>query len=241
MMKFITEEYLRDLYRKDPFDTYKLEQGQRLTPGAAEYLSDKGIKLNDDSKANKLSKVNRNVSPKRSAEKPEEIAKETVKDVGNIDVEFNLNKKLCCKLKSIEAAFLVTSSEILREDIILAQNVINLGRKISNIRNVLDGKGTLESVCVKECTGMNSANSKTDLDDCFEITEFHMQLPKSNAILKMNVLRCTLQELQFEIMDTYKNDETLKNKIMDNVNSIINSLSQLICLAVGGKECQRKN
>ncbi len=75
MMKFITEEYLRDLYRKDPFDTYKLEQGQRLTPGAAEYLSDKGIKLNDDSKANKSSKVNANVSPKKSAEKTKENSK----------------------------------------------------------------------------------------------------------------------------------------------------------------------
>jgi ethanolamine utilization cobalamin adenosyltransferase len=241
MIKFITEEYLRDLYRKDPFDTYKLEQGQRLTPGAAEYLSDKGIKLNNDSKTNKLSKINTKISQKDLEEEPEKLSKETVKNVGNIDEKINLNKKLCCKLKSIEAAFLVTSSEILREDIILAQNIINLGRKISNIRNVLDGKGTLKSVCVKECTGINSTNSKTDLGDCFEITEFHMQLPKSNAILKMNVLRCTLQELKFEIMDIYKDDEILKNKIIDNVNSIINSLSQLICLAVGGKECQREN
>lgn len=64
MMKFITEEYLRDLYRKEPFNTYKLEQGQRLTPGAAEYLSDKGIELSDDSKVNKSSKVNANISPK---------------------------------------------------------------------------------------------------------------------------------------------------------------------------------
>ncbi|NFF55803.1 hypothetical protein FCV27_17495, partial [Clostridium botulinum] len=40
------------------FNTYKLEQGQRLTPGAAEYLSDKGIELSDDSKVNKSSKVN---------------------------------------------------------------------------------------------------------------------------------------------------------------------------------------
>lgn len=236
MMKFITEEYLRDLYRKEPFNTYKLEQGQRLTPGAAEYLSDKGIKLSDDSK------VNANISPKNSAKTPEETSKEIIKDMGNSDVKFNLNKKLCLKLKSMEAKFLVVSSEILKEDIILAQSVINLGRKISNIRNVLDGKGTLEPIYLKECTGMNSSNSEADLDDCFEITEFHMQFPKSNAILKMNVLRCAVQELQLEIIDTYKSDdESLKSKIMDNVNLIINSLSQLICLAVGGKECQRKN
>jgi ethanolamine utilization cobalamin adenosyltransferase len=226
MMKFITEEYLRDLYRKEPFNTYKLQQGQRLTPGAAQYLSDKRITMNDDD-----SKKNKDVSQDNQTE--------TIKQEENN----NLNlKKLCCKLKSMEAVFLVTSSEILREDIILAQNIINLGRKISNIRNVVEGKGALESIYCKECTGMNSLNFMTELDDCFEITEFHMQLEKSGVILKMHTLRCALGELQFEIIDTYKNDDDgLKNRIMENTNSIINSLSQLICSAVGGKECQRKN
>lgn len=227
MMKFITEEYLRDLYRKEPFNTYKLQQGQRLTPGAAQYLSDKKIKLDDDA-----SKANKNVSQNNQAE--------IVKQEGNINV--NLNKKLSCKLKSIEVAFLVTSSEILKEDIMLAQNITNLSRKISNIRNVVNGKGTLEPIYCKECTGINSLNFTTELDDCFEITEFHMQLKKCNAILKMHTLRCTLQELQFEIIENYINeDDDLKNRIIKNVYSIINSLSQLICSAVGGKECQRKN
>ncbi len=235
MMKFITEEYLRDLYRKEPFNTYKLQKGQRLTPGAAQYLSDKGIKMNDNASKAKMndndSNSNKNVS--QNNQNQEEI----ISLAGNS----KLNKKLCCKLKSIEAVFLVTSSEILRENIILAQSIVNLGRKISNIRNVVDGKGTLEPIYCRECTGMNSLNFTTELDDCFEITEFHMQLEKSNVILKMHSLRCVLQELQFEIIDTYQNDDdSLRNKIMENLNSIINSLSQLICSAVGGKECQRK-
>lgn len=225
MMKFITEEYLRNLYKKEPFNTYKLQQGQRLTPGAAQYLSDKGIKMNNND-----SKVSKNVSKKKQVE--------TIKQERNSNL--NLKRKLCCKLKSVEAIFLVNSSEILREDIILAQNVINLGKKISNIRNVVDGKGTLESISCKECTGMSSLNFTTDLGDCFEITDFHMQLKESNSILKMHTLRCALQELQFEIIETYENDDDLKNKIMENVNSIINSMSQLICSAVGGKKCQRK-
>lgn len=230
MIKFITEEYLRDLYRKEPFNTYKLEQGQRLTPGAAQYLSDKRIKMDDNA-----SKANKNVSQNNQNNQTE-----TIKQVGNSNL--NLNKKLCCKLKSVEAVFLVTSSEILKEDIILAQNIISLGRKISNIRNVVDGKGTLEPIYCRECTFMNSLNFTAELDDCFEITEFHMQLEKSNSILKINMLRCELRELQFEIMENYTNeDDDLKNRIMGNVNSIINSLSQLICSAVGGKECQRKN
>jgi len=226
MMKFITEEYLRDLHRKEPFDTYKLQQGQRLTPGAAQYLSDRRIKMNDDAL-----KSNKNVSKSNQAE--------TIKEIENNNS--NLNKKLCYKLKSMEAVFLVTGGEILKDDIILAQNVINLGKKISNIRNVVNGKGVLEPIHCKECTFMNSSNFTTELEDCFEITEFHMQLEKSNAILKMHTLRCALEELQFEIIENFKSDdEILKNRIIENINSIINSLSQLICLAVGGKECQRK-
>lgn len=232
MIKFITEEYLRDLYRKEPFNTYKLQQGQRLTPGAAQYLSDKRIKMiNGDSKTNEKNQV--------KAIKQVEITKQEEKI--NLNLNSNLKKKLCCKLKSIEATFLVTSSEILREDIILAQNIISLGRKISNIRNVVEGKGTLEPIYCRECTGMNSLNFTTELQDCFEITEFHMQLNKSSAILKIHVLRCALRELHFEIIDTYENDDDdLKDRIINNINSIINSLSQLICSAVGGKQCQRK-
>lgn len=232
MIRFITEEYLRDLYRKETFDTYKLQQGQRLTPGASQYLSDKRIKLiTDDSKAK--------VSNKVKAAKQVEAVKQEEKSNSNLNL--NLKKKLCCKLKSIEATFLVTSSEILKEDIILAQNIISLGRKISNIRNVVEGKGTLEAVCLKECTGTNSLNFTTELEDCFEITEFHMQLNKSNVILKTHVLRCALREIHFEIIDAYENDDDdLKNRIINNINSIINSLSQLICSAVGGKQCQRK-
>ncbi|AKN32820.1 ATP:cob(I)alamin adenosyltransferase [Clostridium carboxidivorans P7] len=232
MIKFITEEYLRDLYRKEPFDTYKLQQGQRLTPGASQYLSDKRIKLiNDDSK----DKEHNQVKDEKQVEAVEQEEKT------NSNLNLSLKKKLCCKLKSIEATFLVTSSEILKEDIILAQNVINLGRKISNIRNVVEGKGTLEPVFFKECTGMNSLNFTIELEDCFEITEFHMQLEKSNVILKTHVLRCALREIHFEIINAYENDDDdLKNRIINNVNSIINSLSQLICSAVGGKQCQRK-
>lgn len=45
MLKFITEEYLRELYRKEPFKCFQIEQNQRLTPGGRQYLLDKKIKI----------------------------------------------------------------------------------------------------------------------------------------------------------------------------------------------------
>ena len=47
-MKFITEDDLRDLYKKEPFMDYDLQPGERLTPGARQFLLDRGINLYDD-------------------------------------------------------------------------------------------------------------------------------------------------------------------------------------------------
>ena len=53
-MKFITEDELRYLYRKEPFTTYEPEPGTRLTPGARQFLLDRGIDLYDEPRANPI-------------------------------------------------------------------------------------------------------------------------------------------------------------------------------------------
>ncbi|MEW9095991.1 MAG: cobalamin adenosyltransferase [Clostridiaceae bacterium] len=224
MMKFITEEYLRDLYKKEPFNTYELNQGERLTPGARQYLSDRGIKM-----LNEVSCNNKKIS---------EVKQSKTLPVGNN----NNKKKLCYKLKSVEALFLVTSSDILNEDIILAQNIIALGKKITNIRKFIEGKSQLESLSCQECAGINSTNFYDGIDDCFEITEFYVQLEKSKEILKLHTLRCVLHELDPYVIEVYEEDDNnLGKEVIKNINSIINSLSQMICSIIGGKRCQRNN
>ncbi|GAA0076541.1 hypothetical protein UT300005_09190 [Clostridium sp. CTA-5] len=221
-MKFITEEYLRILYKKEAFSMYKLNQGERLTPGAHQYLSDKGIKL-----ITELT-IGNNESFKQSNS---EILKNNA----------NINKKVYLKLKSIESLFLITGSEFIKEDIFLAQAIIDLEKKIVNIRNSIKGICNFEKPLCKECTGIKIENFCDDIDDCFEITEFHMQLEKREEILKLNMLRCLLREANEFIAQSYQNNNDLVNEIIKNINFIINSLSQLICLTIGGERCQRKN
>lgn len=225
-MKFITEEYLRDLYRKEPFSNFKLNQGERLTPGASQYLSDKGIRMLDEVLSNK------NSVP--------EVKEEKVIKTGNS----NLKKKLCRKLKSMEAVFLVTSSEVLSGDILLAQNIIKLGKSISSIRNFIEGKGVIENPCLQECSGISNENFYEDIEDCFEITEFYMQFERSREILKLHVLRCLLREIEPLVSEAYGESEEenkVGKEIIRSMNSIINSLSQMICSTIGGKKCQRRN
>ena len=47
-MKFITEDDLRILLKKEPFTVYDLPGGTRLTPGARQFLVDKKIPITDD-------------------------------------------------------------------------------------------------------------------------------------------------------------------------------------------------
>lgn len=212
-MKFITEEYLRDLYRKEPFTAYELKLEERLTPGASQYLSDMRINI-----VNKVVKT--------------ELAPEC-------KVNWK-SKKLQCKLKSMEALFLMVGNELIKCDVVLAQKVIDIGKKFALVKKITDGV-KIECFQLNECTGIKLENFCEDLCDCFEITEFYMCLEKSRELYNLNYLRSSLRELEpivLEVFEDQKESEIGKN-IIGYINSIINSLSQVICLVVGGSKCQR--
>jgi len=225
-MKFITENDLRDLNKKEPFTSYEIEPGAKLTPGARQFLSDRGINMFVDDLCTK--KNNANVKPLAAI--PEKINKWK-------------KKKLHSKMKSTEALFLLVGKELLSVDVFLAQSVINLGKQFSGIKNVVEGKGLAENLYCKECKGINANNFSDDLDDCFEITEFHMQLEKGREIIILNRLRCDLLEIEPVILELYEgssDENELCKEVIGKVNQTVNTLSQMICSALGGGKCQRQ-
>ncbi|QEK11467.1 ethanolamine utilization protein [Crassaminicella thermophila] len=221
-MKFITEEGLRELFRKEPFTTYEIEVGQRLTPGARQFLRDRGINIIDDG--------------------PIITSTEGVQSK-ELKMMKNWKKKMFySRMKSIEALFLITAEDILSRDIFLAQSVINLGKQFSTIKNAIEEKNTTETFCCKECSGIKADNFSDNLGDCFEITEFHIQLKKGRDIIILHRLRCALRELEPFILELFEdNDNEFCKEVIGKVNQSINTLSQIICSIVGGKICQRKN
>ena len=46
-MIYITEQNLRDLYAKQAFESFTLVEGERLTPGARQFLADRQISVVD--------------------------------------------------------------------------------------------------------------------------------------------------------------------------------------------------
>lgn len=228
-MKFITEDDLRDLYKKEPFTTYDLEPETRLTPGARQFLADRGINMFDDIPFIKKIEGNQN------------------KKISLLDKKTNWRKKkLECRMKVVEAMFLLTEEELLKKDVCLAQNLILLGKQFSCVNGFIAGKESPENLNCQECTGITKENFSEDIGDCFEINDFHMQLENGREILLLHKLRCELREIEpivLEIYESNKNTEEenrLCENVIEKVNQIINSLSQMICTAFGGKKCLRQ-
>lgn len=83
-MKFITEDDLRDIYRKEPFTDYEIESGTKITPGARQFLADRQIHIIDGGRG---SKTQKDGSIKEKPLKQKEQKK----------------KRLCGRITSVEA------------------------------------------------------------------------------------------------------------------------------------------
>ncbi|AKL96460.1 hypothetical protein CACET_c30160 [Clostridium aceticum] len=225
-MKFITEEDLRDLFRKEPFTTYAIKTGERLTPGGRQFLLDRGINMVEDAPV---------------IEKDTEDIEEPSKEIKTKD---HWKKKMFYwKMKSMEALFLITAEELLSRDVLLAQNIIDLGKEFSSIRDDFK-KNTTETFGCKECMGIKAEDYSDDLDDCFEITEFHIQLEKGREIILLHRLRCALREIEpflLGVLEKNDSENEFYKEVIGKVHQSINALSQVICSIFGGKRCQRES
>ncbi|MCI7678754.1 MAG: cobalamin adenosyltransferase [Clostridiales bacterium] len=217
-MKFITEDDLRDIYRKDPFTSYEIQPGARLTPGARQFLQDRQINVFADGTAMHVG---------------DGVVAGREPGVGTPDLLKDRRLGVC--LKSAEALFLLTASELMELDVVLAQEVLQLGRKFEEIKYMAKEGKTFEPVPFRTCEGMTAETFCCDIGDCFDITEFHMQTEKGRQILLLHRLRCELYEVQVTVMEV----RCTNKAVTERLNQIINYISQLICKAFGGGECLR--
>lgn len=216
MLKFITEEHLKDLYRKEPFSTYEINSGQRLTPGGRQYLLDKGININ---------------LPIDNKEREEKIQAE-VHDKNEKKHRIK-SEKIRYKFKAIEALFLSYASELINKDLILAQKVIDIERSIKKIRDFIEGKCELEHINEEVCREYPKY-------DCVEITDVYIHLKNSREILNLYYLFYKIKEFKCEFIEEYEGENNILEKAIKALDSLINELSKTICEAIGGIQCQIK-
>lgn len=217
-MRFLTEEDLRLLYRNTPFAEYHIEPGTRLTPGGRQFLNDRGIR----------------VCGERASARP--VAVGNAQAAGNAQVAGPLlpaaptspaSSHELLALRRAQSIFLSTGAELLDYSVVTAGEVFELERVLAS---AAAGDFTREPEC-SACTGISAKNAGELLEDCFEVTGFHAQLEAGKEIVRLHGLRCELRCLEAELSGGRKRA----------IRTIINRLSQMICRAIGGTVCQRKD
>lgn len=224
-MKYITEDDLRTIYKVTPFTSYELETGTRLTPGARQFLQDRHIAVYSadgtamhEGDGIALGRFSRSGSN------------------GNGTPDLLNKKRLEAALKSTYAMFLQTASELLGKDPVLAQKVLELGEHFNDIRKMNEEGRSFPPLVCSPCHGIDESNFSSEVDECFDVTGFHIQTAKGKEILLLHRLRCVLDEFRVVLLEVH----CANREIPERVNQIINQLHQMICAAFGGDECQKK-
>lgn len=224
-MRFITEMELRVLYNKEPFTIYKIEENTRLTPGARQFLIDRRVVVEEYARDS------------RDGLKKEQSESKVEKQI------YWRNKKLISKMRSVESLFYLTGEEYLHKDILLAEEIIKWGSQLSKIRKGFEKGDSVDGLVLEECSGIDSNNFSNSLEECFDISDFHLRLERGMDIIVLHRLRCVLLEIEPVILELYEyidGNAQLLEGTMGRINQIVNALSQRICFLVGGRKCQRK-
>lgn len=239
-MKFITEYDLRAQFNEQPFADYQIEKNTRLTPGARQFLSDRGINLFEDGTKMrfgvpagnlKVQETDRDLAPAADAALEAADAKGKPLAIA----------KLLGKMEILEAEFLVIISQIIEEDIEIAGQMSKLGHEFGKIKMFFTDEPADLAVCFEGCTGMDGKNGGKDLGNCFEISDFHIQSANGKMLVQMNLLRAKIRAIRIPIAEALSGpkDENRLITVTEAVNRVINRLSQMICMAAGVKECRR--
>jgi len=229
-MRFITEDDLRVLYRKDAFTDFNVTKDEKLTPGARQFLTDRRITiLADGVPAERAESSSAAQSQSTAVQKPAEPEK--------TECDWK-TQRLRSELKSIANSFLLTACELQARDIRLSQDVAALEREVAAMQTIVDENALLPDLECEECHGIIKENFSSSLADCFELTSEHMLLPNSKEVLLLNSLRCAMHRFEATLAEIYETAPA-ENTFGARVNQIRNVLSQMICTALGRNECQR--
>lgn len=223
-MKYITEMELRDLYKIEPFTVYVLEPNIKITPGARQFLVDRGVKLvsaqSSDGKSIHKSKA-----------KPAQVQ------------ERWCVQRLRRKMEHLESLFLLVGAELLScGNIILAEEVMKLGKYFRNLKNAERDQIAPDNLNFWDWSEAEIKNCSNNLGKYFDINEFHVQFENGKTIALLNHLRASLREVEPAILEAYWNEEQQAcsyEALIEKVNLIINILSIMMWKCLGGQKCQQ--
>lgn len=236
-MKFITEMELRDLYTIDPFSTYALEPGTKITPGARQFLMDRGVKLLPEQ--DKQGKQDKNGQTADTA-----FSNKVNNSRGN-PVQGSRNwcvLRLRSRLEWIESLFQVMGTDLYScGDAVLAEEVLQLGKYVCSIKNAERNQTAPDKIELWEWSETEIKNCSNNLEKYFDIQNFNGQLQQGKMMARLNHLRVSLREVEISILEAYWNEEQqacTREDLIEKVNIIINVLRIMMWKCQGGQKCK---
>lgn len=247
-MKFLTEADMRAQYRISAFSEYHPEPGTRLTPGARQFLNDRGVKIGGEENGRRRNGRGAEagthaVSEAAACSAPGVVSGPAVDlapgigagpaphSAGHSPAEYSSAAYSQLALRSVRAMFLQAGADLMSENVLTAKELFELERALAVVEvageNARDNAGS--AVKCAACEGIGPENAGELLEDCFEITGFHAQAERGKEIVRLHGLRCALRQLEPELPEGQR----------ETTHRVINRLSQMICGAFGGKICQR--
>ena len=206
-MHFITENELRQKYRGQSFEGFEVPPDCRLTPGARQFLLDKGLKLYDK----KSPKTNKAAQEKEIKEKhlEEQCAEDKL-------CKKNKVKKLRRKLKFLYSESLYSAAKLL-------EVYPDISRKLAKISNELSIliRG-FECISNFNCSIVDAKSQEKV--DCMSINEFHIQSKGAKHLLMLHRL-VSLFDIFYEDVDesediSTENKEILKKWVLQTINEL---------------------
>lgn len=230
-MKFITEMELRDLYKIDPFSTYVLEPNTKITPGARQFLMDRGIKLLPEQDRN-----GRSAGPALS---------NRANDSGTNSVQQPHNwcvLRLRSRLDCIESLFQMVATDLSScGDAVLAEEVLQLEKYVQSIKSAEFHQTAPDKIELWEWSETEINNCAHNLEKYFDIHNFNGQLQQGKTMARLNHLRVSLREAEIAILEAYWNEEQqacTREDLIEKVNIIINVLRIMMWKCQGGQKCK---
>lgn len=201
MLKFITEEYLKNIYRKTPFSEYFLNKNEKLTPGGREFLSDKHIKLLLEGETSKKEIITQEKSKIKDIETKEINTLENSNEIKECKLN---NKKIVIKTKMAMLLFYKFGNLYLKKDLEFSKKILTVGKLLENLKKYLEGRITNLEIDSKL---KNIGSAKID----FEMDEIYIYQENNSKILELYYLSSVVEELNCLIEEDFKNEEKIKN------------------------------
>ncbi len=220
-MLFITEADLRDQFKLQPITKFKLPPDTKLTPGARQFLLDRGVDLYDEDQNNDSFKGRKKNEENRQ-------------NKGS-----KISSRLSSKIKLLHSETLLCATNFVGGDIDMIQDISKVSRFVLGILKYIECGIMTENLEYKICDHISEEDFSKELSDCLEINDFYIQVENGKDIITLNRLRMLYVNFYEELEDYQFESEDIKTKLREYLCQIINTLSRLMYTIHGSKQCQK--